>query len=142
MLIREIMSQNVVCIPPDSPLAEAASQMRTMNVGSLPVCENDRLVGIVTDRDITVRATAECCDPNETTVRDVMTPTIVYAFDDQPVEAASQLMKEHQIRRIAVLNRDKRLVGIVALGDIAIDAPEELTGETLEAISEPAISGT
>jgi CBS domain-containing protein len=142
MLISEIMSRNVVCIPPDATLQKAAAKMRSLNVGSLPICEEDRLIGIVTDRDITVRATADCCAPDETTVRDVMTPTIVYAFEDQTVEAAARLMKENQIRRIAVLNADKRLVGIVALGDIAIDAPEEIAGETLEAISEPVISGT
>jgi CBS domain-containing protein len=142
MLISEIMSRNVVCISPDASLHEAASQMRSLNVGSLPVCENDRLVGIVTDRDITIRATAECCGPAETKVRDVMTHTICYAFEDQTVEAAARLMKENQIRRIAVLNGDKRLVGIVSLGDIAVEATDDIAGPTLEAISEPLYSGT
>ncbi len=142
MLISEIMSRNVSCIPPDASLQDAASRMRALNVGSLPVCENDRIVGIITDRDITIRGTAECCGPAETTVREVMTQKIIYAFEDQPVQIAARLMQENQIRRIAILNSDKRLVGIVALGDIAVEASDDIAAPTLEAISEPAYSGT
>jgi CBS domain-containing protein len=105
----------------------------------LPVCDRDRLVGMLTDRDIAVRAVAEGYDPWTDHVKDAMTPDIVYCFEDQDVKEAAQLMKEKQIRRLVVLNRDKRLVGIVSLGDLAVDTGDEkLAGETLEQISEPA----
>ena len=107
-------------------------------VGSLPVCENDRLVGMLTDRDIVVRAIADGCDTKTTTAREIMTPDIVYCFEDQDVQEAARLMEQNQIRRLVVLNRDKRLVGIVSLGDLAVETGDEhLTGKTLEKVSEP-----
>ena len=106
--------------------------------GPLPVCDNDRLAGLITDRDIAVRAVAEGCDPRTTTVKDVMTPDVVYCFEDQDVQEAAQLMREHQVRRLVVLNRDKRLVGIVSLGDLAVETGDEkLSGRTLEHVSLP-----
>jgi CBS domain-containing protein len=140
MQVKEVMTQGVECVRPDDNIAAAAQKMKDLDVGALPVCgDGDRLVGMLTDRDITVRATAGCCDPSGTCVRDAMTPDIVYVFDDQDVCEAARLMKEKQIRRLVVLNRDKRLVGIVSLGDLAVDArDEELAGTTLEAVSEPA----
>jgi CBS domain-containing protein len=115
--------------------------MRNLDIGALPVCgDNDRLVGIITDRDITIRATAGCCDPAGTCVSDVMTPGIIYVFEDQDVTEAAHLMEENQIRRLVVLNQDKRLVGIVSLGDLAVKAgDDELSGEALELVSEPAM---
>jgi CBS domain-containing protein len=111
--------------------------MKTLDVGSLPVCDNDRLVGLITDRDIAVRAVAEGCDPRTTTVQNVMTPDVLYCFEDQVVQEAAQLMSEQQVRRV-VLNRDKRLVGIVSLSDLAVDAGDEkLAGMTLEQVSLP-----
>jgi CBS domain-containing protein len=93
---------------------------------------------MLTDRDITVRATAEGCDPKTTKVEDVLTPDVIYCFEDQDVQEAARLMKENQIRRLVVLNRDKRLVGIISLGDLAVETgDEQLTGETLERVSEP-----
>jgi CBS domain-containing protein len=119
--------------------------MRDMNVGPLPVCgQDDRLSGIITDRDIVIRAVAEGKDPHSTRVREIMTPHVVYCFDDQDVQDAASLMEENQIRRLAVLNRNKRLVGILSLGDIAVHTTEghfELVGEALERISEPAHVG-
>lgn len=140
MLVKEIMTSQVECTRPDASLQEAAERMRDLDVGPLPVCgDNDRLVGIVTDRDITIRAVAQGQDPCTTRVRDVMTPQIIYCFEDQDVEEAAKLMKENQIRRLAVLNSDKRLVGILSLGDLAVDTQdEEMAGATLEAVSEPA----
>jgi CBS-domain-containing membrane protein len=108
-------------------------------VGPLPVCEGDHLVGIITDRDITVRATAEALPPQLGQVRDVMTPDVVYCFEDQDVQEAARLMQEHQVRRLVVLNRDKRLAGIVSLGDLGVGTGDEkLAGETLGQVSEPA----
>jgi len=129
----------VEVIHPDATLAEAAEKMKSLDVGPLPVCDGDRLQGMVTDRDITVRATAQGRDPNTTRVRDVMTAEVFYCFDDQSIEEAAEIMERAQIRRLVVLNRDKRLAGIVSLGDLAVDTgEEELTGEVLEGVSQPA----
>jgi CBS domain-containing protein len=139
MKISEIMTPNVEVIHPDARLVEAARKMKSLNVGSLPVCDGDRLKGILTDRDITIRAVAEGEDPNEITVQDVMTPEVVYCFEDQEVEEAARLMGQNQIRRLPILNQHKRLVGILALGDISVDYQNEgTTGKTLEQISEPS----
>src|SRR5918992_3308234 len=118
MQIREVMSTDVELTNPDASLKEAAAAMRDGDFGALPVGENDRLVGMLTDRDMTVRAVAEGKDPNSTTVRDAMSQGIDYCFDDDPVEDAAKLMSSKQIRRLPVLNHDKRLVGIVALKDL------------------------
>jgi CBS domain-containing protein len=139
MQVREVMTRGVECAQPTDPIARAAERLRELNVGSLPVCgEEDTLVGMVTDRDITVRATAGACDPRSTSVSEVMTPNIVTCFDDQDVTEAARLMKDNQIRRIVVLNRNKRLVGILSLGDLAVEADEHLAAGALERISEPA----
>jgi CBS domain-containing protein len=133
------MTRTVVCIHPEASLREAAEKMKALDIGPLPVCENDRLVGMVTDRDITVRATAEALPPNLGRVRDVMTPDIVYCFEDQDVTEAARLMEEHQIRRLVVVNRDQRLVGIVSLADLAVKSGDrDLSAAALEQVSEPA----
>src|SRR5262249_48865711 len=118
MLIREIMTEHVESVKPDESLQEAALKMRDFGVGPLPVCENQAVVGVLTDRDITIRAVAEGRDPASTKVRDVMSSELICCFDDQEVDVAAHLMKSQQIRRVVVLNRDKRLVGIVSLGDL------------------------
>jgi CBS domain-containing protein len=140
MLVKEIMTRRVECVGPDTTLQEAARKMRDLDVGPLPVCgDGDRLVGILTDRDITVRATAEGRDPTRTTVKEVMTPEVVYVFDDQDARDAADTMAAHQIRRVLVLNRDKKLAGIVSLADLAVDAGKEgRPGQTLREVSEPA----
>src|SRR5262249_49695056 len=129
----------VECAQPTDPIARAAERMRELNVGALPVCgEHDELVGMITDRDITVRATAGACDPRSTCVSEGMTPHIVTCFHDEGVEGAARLMKDNQIRRLVVLNRNKRLVGILSLGDLAVEGDEHLAAGALERISEPA----
>jgi len=122
MQLKEVMTTDVQIVSPDATLADAGMTMRDGEFGMLPVGENDRLIGTVTDRDITVRGVAERKDPGRTTVREVMSPDIVYCFEDQSDEDAARLMSEHQIRRLPILNRNKRLVGIVALGDFAVEA--------------------
>jgi CBS domain-containing protein len=140
MKVKEVMTRGAECTRPDASLQEAAERMKALDVGSLPVCDNDRLVGMVTDRDITVRATAQGLPPGLGQVRDAMTPDIIYCFEDQDVRDAARLMKQNQVRRLAVLNRGKRLVGIVSLGDLAVKAGDEgLSGEALELVSEPAV---
>src|SRR5687767_4750775 len=121
MQVKEIMTRNVECVRPTDTLEVAARKMRDLDIGPLPVCGgDDRLAGIVTDRDITVRATADGRDPTRTTVKEVMTPDVVYVFEDQDAKDAADTMATHQIRRVLVLNRDKRLAGIVAMADLAV----------------------
>jgi len=142
MQVRDVMTSHAECIRPEATLQEAARRMKELDVGSLPVCDHDRLAGLITDRDIAVRSVAEGHDPKSDAVRDTMTPGVVYCFEDQDVTEAADLMQDNQIRRLPVLNRDKRLVGIVSLGDLALSADEKLSGRTLEAISEPALAGS
>lgn len=138
MRVSEVMTRSVQCIHADANLQEAAARMKSLDIGPLPVCEGDRLVGMITDRDITVRAVAEGEPPTVIRVRDIMTPEVLYCFDDQLVEDAARVMEDSQVRRLVVINRDKRLVGIVSLGDLAIQTrDEQLAGNTLEAVSEP-----
>src|SRR5262245_28049990 len=139
MRVKDVMTAGVECVHPGDTLHQAASRMRELNIGALPVCGNqDRLVGMITDRDIAVRAVADGCGPDETKVSDCMTPEIVYCFEDQDVSEAANLMEERQIRRVAVLNQNKRLVGIVSLGDLAVKGDGHLSCEALERVSEPA----
>ena len=139
MQVKEIMTRGVEVVYPDSNLQEAAEKMRTLDVGSLPVCDGERVVGMITDRDITVRAVAKGQDPLNDQVRDVMTSGVIYCFEDQDIEEAARTMENNQVRRLAVLDRDKHLVGIVSLGDIAVDTgDEQLAGDVVEKVSEPA----
>src|SRR6476660_4036302 len=107
MKVHEIMTAHARCVGPENTLVEAAGFMRELDVGALPVCEEDQLVGMVTDRDITLRGVAGGRDPNTTPIRYVMTPGVVYVFADQPVEEVARIMEERQIRRVPVLNREK-----------------------------------
>src|SRR5690348_11316073 len=119
MKVGDVMTPDVEMAAPDDTVQTAAKLMADSGAGALPVGENDRLVGMVTDRDITIRSVAEGKAPNLCTVRDVMTREIKYVFDDEDVRDASRKMGEWQVRRLPVLNRDKRLVGVISLGDLA-----------------------
>jgi CBS domain-containing protein len=132
MKISDVMTRDVEIASPGDTLQTAARMMADIDSGILPVGENDRLVGMVTDRDITVRAVAEGKAPNDCAVRDVMTTAIRYCFEDEDIGQASRLMAENGVRRLPVLNRDKRLVGIISLGDIA--AAGQDTGRSGEAL--------
>ena len=139
MQLGDLMTKDVRLVDPGTTLKDAAIMMRDGDFGLLPVGENDRLVGSITDRDITVRAVAAGKDPTRTTVREAMSEGIHYCFEDQPAGEAAAIMSEHQIRRLPVLNRDKRLVGIVALGDLAVEpAADDQAGEALSEVSKPA----
>ena len=120
MRVSEVMTRRVECTHPEANLQEAAAKMKSLDIGPLPVCDNDRLVGMVTDRDITVRATAEGEDPTTIHVRDIMTPEVVTCFEDQDVAEAARLMQAEQDRQLPVLDRGGRLVGIVSLGDLGL----------------------
>ena len=142
MHLKEIMTPHVEVIAPEASIYEAAQKMSHLEIGPLPVCDGERLVGMLTDRDITVRAVAAGRDPLTTPVREVMTPDVVYGFDDQDVQDAARVMEQYQIRRLPVLNRNKQLVGMVALGDLAAHpGTRPVTAEVLEQVSEPGKSG-
>lgn len=134
--IKQFMSTNVEFIDPNTTLKDAATTMRTKDIGALPIGENDKLIGMLTDRDITVRGVAEGADPTETTVRDAMSDKIVYCREDQDVSEVTNMMREKQIRRVVVLNSDKRMVGICSLGDIAIRHEATEAGATLAGVSQ------
>ena len=139
MQLKEIMTTDVEVVNPESSITEAAKKMRSLDVGALPVCDGRRLLGMVTDRDITIRATAEARDPDNTLVRDCMSPEIIYCFDDQSPEEAERLMQDKQIRRLPVLTREKQLAGIVALADLATKTSNvQQVGRTIREVSEPA----
>jgi CBS domain-containing protein len=135
MQISECMTRDVRTIAPGKSLCDAAKMMADMDAGALPVGENDRLVGMITDRDIAVRAVAAGKGP-ETLVRESMSAEVRYCFEDDEIESVARNMGQQQLRRLPVLNKDKRLVGIVSLGDLACsDERSEVVGETLENIS-------
>jgi len=139
MKLKDIMTRGVECVRPTDSLQEAARKMRDLDVGPLPVCgDNDKIVGMLTDRDITVRATAEGLDPKTTKVQDAMSEDVVWCFEDQDSEDAVNLMEEREVRRLLVMDRDKRLVGIVALGDLATEGSKEQAGKALRGISQPS----
>jgi CBS domain-containing protein len=139
MKLKDIITERVKVIAPDASLRDAARLMRDLDVGMIPVCDGERLVGTITDRDIAVRAVAAGRDPNQTLVRDAKTDDVIYCFEDQEVEEAARLMNERQVRRLPVLSREKRLVGIVSLGDLAVRTDQaSMAGKTLEGVSEPS----
>lgn len=138
MKIREIMTPHARCVRPDTTLMDAAKLMADLDVGALPICDHDRLAGMITDRDIAVRAISRGCDPKQTKVQEVMTDGIVFIYDDQTAEEAARLFETKRIRRLPVLDREKRLVGIVSLGDLAVNASVSLGGEALKEVSEPS----
>ena len=118
MRVSDIMTREVRTIQPEQSIREAAQLMEQMDTGALLVAENDRLVGMITDRDITIRAVANDCQ-NSTPIRDIMTKEIKYCFEDQDVNEIAENMAENQVRRMPVVSREKRLVGVVSLGNIA-----------------------
>jgi CBS domain-containing protein len=139
MQLQHVMTRNPQVVAPDTTLQEAAAKMKSLDVGPMPVCEGDRVVGMLTDRDIIVRAVAEGRDPKQTKVRDAMTPDVIACFEDQDANEAARVMADKQVRRVLVLNRQNKLVGIVALSDLAVDTADTVrAGEVVEAVSQPA----
>jgi CBS domain-containing protein len=137
MKVYEAMTPDVVSVPPEASIQEAAQLMRQLDIGPLPVCDDGRLVGMLTDRDITLRATAEGRDPHQTPVIDVMTPEVICCFENDEVEQAALLMQEAQLRRLVVINEERKPVGVVSLSDIVLQTGDRrLAGRTLEGISD------
>jgi len=139
MKIREIMTRDVQTVRPDDSIRRAAQLMDQLNVGILPVCDGRDLVGVVTDRDITIRAISAGKTPDRTRVSEVMTANPRYCYEDDPVGSVTELMAGQQIRRVPVVDRNDRLTGIVSLGDLATDAKNDrAVQDTLERISSPS----
>jgi CBS domain-containing protein len=135
--LKDIMSPDVQVISPDATIRQAAQKMREGDFGMMPVAENDRMIGAISDRDIAIRAIAAGKGP-DSSVREVMSEGIAWAYEDDSVEHAAEIMSEHPVRRLPVVNRAKRLVGIVALGDFAVESSDlEPTVEALAEISQP-----
>jgi CBS domain-containing protein len=138
MKLAAIMTGGIATITPHASLAEAAKKMASQDIGSLPVCDEPRrVVGIITDRDITVRAVARGMDPNQTRVEDVMTRDVLSCSSESEVEDACVLMEKRQVRRLLVTGQNEVPVGIVSLGDIALCLRESQSGEVLKKVSEP-----
>jgi CBS domain-containing protein len=133
--IRNVMTPNPTTVEPSSPVVEAARIMRDDDVGPVPVVESGRLVGMITDRDITIRVVADGKDPQSTTVGEVMSRDLVTVDQQQSLDEALRLMAEHQVRRVPVVEEDSRLVGIVAQADVAQQGSDQKTGEVVEQIS-------
>jgi CBS domain-containing protein len=136
MRVSEAMTREVRVATPGQSIRDAAKMMAEIDAGAMPVGENDRLVGMITDRDIAIRAVAQGKGP-DTPVRDVMSTEVKYCYDDEDLEHVADNMGDLQVRRLPVVNRDKRLVGIVALGDIARKEDLRTTGETTKGVSQP-----
>ena len=135
--LKDLMSRDVQVISPDLTIRDAAKKMRDGDFGMLPVGEDDRMIGTISDRDIAIRAVAEGKDAS-TKVRDVMSEGVSWAYEDDSVEQAVKIMSERQVRRLPVVDRNKRLVGIVALGDFAVESSEiRPAAEALSEISKP-----
>ena len=139
MKAKDVMSHDVKLVTPNDTVETAARLMAELDVGVLPMGENDRLVGIVTDRDITIRAVASGKSSTETTVREVMSPGVKYVFEDESTQEAARKMADLQVRRLPVLNRAKRLVGIVSLGDLAVrEVSVKPMAHAIRNVSQPA----
>ena len=139
--LKEIMTPSVEVVSPNATAADAARKMLYLDVGAVPVCDGDRLLGMITDRDLVLRVMAISRDPVQARVSEAMTAGLVYCFDDEEAEVAAELMVQKQIRRLPVLSRTKQLVGIVSLGDLAVDGLDpQMSGTVLHEVSEPSRS--
>ena len=136
MKVSKCMTREVRLITPDQTIRDAARMMAELDAGALPVQQDDKLVGMITDRDVVVRAVAQGLPP-DTPVRDVMSREVLYCFDDQEMKDIARNMGEVKVRRLPVVNREKRLVGIISLGDLARNEDADRTGETVSQICEP-----
>jgi CBS domain-containing protein len=135
MKVKDAMHKGVEWVAPQEPVADIAKKMRDLDIGAIPVGENDRLIGMVTDRDIACRGVANGGDCARLTARDVMSKGILYCNETEELEDAMRIMEQKQVRRLPVINDRKRMVGMLSLGDIAHAASHELSGEVTAAVS-------
>jgi CBS domain-containing protein len=138
MKLSEIMTREVEILQPDDTLYLAAQKMRHRDIGFLPVCDGESLMGVISDRDITIRALGDGMDINVMLGRDLMTTPAIYCFDDQDVTEAARVMGENKIRRLVILGREnERVVGVISLGDLVRKGITDLSGQILQRVSEP-----
>jgi CBS domain-containing protein len=138
MRLRDIMTRDVQTVSPQARIPEVARKMREFDVGVIPVSDGNQIVGMITDRDITLRVIAEGRHTDQVQARDIMSKPVVFGLESEDIGDAVRIMEEQQIRRLIVMDRNQRMVGIVSTGDLAVKgANEELTGEVIERISEP-----
>jgi len=135
MKVKDAMHKGVEWVEPDTPISKIAAKMKTLDVGAIPVGENDHLIGMVTDRDIACRGMADSKEPAKLTARDVMTKGIIYCKENEDLADAVRIMEQKKVRRLPVLNDEKRMVGILSLGDVSHCGPRTLTGEVMAAVS-------
>lgn len=135
MKVKDAMHKGAEWIGPDMPVSEVAKKMRDLDIGAFPVGEKDRLIGMLTDRDIACRGVADGKDCTKLTVRDVMSKGVIYCRDSEELEDASRIMEDKKVRRLPVINDKKRMVGMLSLGDISHAASHELSGEVVAAVS-------
>ena len=137
MQIKDLMSREIEMVSSDTTVKEAAKFMKEFNIGIMPVRDGRRVTGMITDRDITIRAVAESRNPDTTKVKDIMTPEFFYCYDDDEIEEASKLMESKHVHRVLVFNHEERPVGIISLGDIAVRGDEKMAGRILSGVSFP-----
>jgi len=138
MKIKDIMTRNVEIVHPDDTLQHAAQKMRERDIGFLPVYEGDQLVGVVSDRDLVLRGLAEGMSAKDTLGRDMVTSPVFSCYEDDDVKEAAKIMEKNQIRRMVVRDRnDKKVIGIVSLGDLATNTDKKMSGDVLQSVSEP-----
>ena len=138
MKVSEIMTREVEILQPDDTLSLAAQKMRDRDIGFLPICDGESLMGALTDRDITIRALADSMDIKVMLGRDLMSTPALYCFDDQDVTEAAKVMADNQVRRLVILSREnERVVGVISLGDLVRKGITDLSGQVLQKVSEP-----
>ena len=135
MKVKELMHEGVTWVEPGTSVSTIAEKMRSEDIGAIPVGENDRLIGMVTDRDIAVRAFASTHDPVKLTARDVMSEGMIFCRDTEEVDDAVRIMEQKKVRRLPVIDENKRMIGMLSLGDVASGAPQSLSGEVMKAVS-------
>lgn len=136
--VADVMTRGVRTMAPSDPMVLAAQAMEALDVGVLPVCDGERLIGLVTDRDLVLRGMAQGCPADTTPVEEVMSHDVTCCYDDDAVEDVVDQMRDLKIRRVPVIDRDKHLVGMLTLGDVAAKRGGDMAGDALEDISEPA----
>lgn len=135
MRVKEIMTQGIRIAEPEEKLSHAAKKMRTQNIGALPVVENRKLIGMITDRDVAIRAVGANKDPAVTKVSEIMSDECFWCAENEDIEDAVRIMEQNQVRRLPVMNDNKEIVGMLSLEDVALHAPASLTGEVLKAVA-------
>lgn len=135
MQVKDIMTKGIRIAEPGEALPHAAKKMRTQHIGSLPVIENGELIGMITDRDIAIRAVGDNKDPASVKVRDIMSEDCFWCSETEAVEDAVRIMEQNKVRRLPVMNDAKKIVGMLSLEDVALHAPVSLTGEVLKAVA-------